>query len=206
MNSYLSETAFYELRENKSRFLAYVFPVTNKQAVNNYLQKLKAEHPKADHFCFAYLLDENRNQKYSDDGEPAGTAGLPILNVLQKKNLDEVLAVVVRYFGGIKLGASGLTKAYRNCLTQALRNATFVTKTEVALYRLVVPYNIKDTLNKFLTKNCEIVSCDYETDVTYVFYCGDERLIQHLTELTNGLIPVSLNKTKIIKTNKEANE
>ena len=103
----------FELEINKSRFIAYKLELTSLDAVKPFLEKLKKEHKKARHVCYAYVYNkEVVSEKCSDDGEPGGTAGYPILNVIKKKNLTNVLVAVVRYFGGIKLGAGGLTRAY----------------------------------------------------------------------------------------------
>lgn len=103
----------FELEINKSRFLAYKLELNSIEEVKPFMEKLKKEHKKARHFCYAYVFNkDNVSEKCSDDGEPGGTAGYPILNVIKKKNLKNLLVVVVRYFGGIKLGAGGLTRAY----------------------------------------------------------------------------------------------
>ena len=107
------EMQYYELEINKSRFLAYRLELENLEQVKPILEKLKKEHKKARHVCYAYVFNKDMvSEKCSDDGEPGGTAGYPILNVIKKKNLTNVLVAVVRYFGGIKLGAGGLTRAY----------------------------------------------------------------------------------------------
>lgn len=103
----------YELIINKSRFIAYKLDLTNLEQVKTTLQELKKEHKKARHVCYAYVFNGDVvSEKCSDDGEPGGTAGYPILNVIKKKNMKNVMVAVVRYFGGIKLGAGGLTRAY----------------------------------------------------------------------------------------------
>ena len=107
------EIKTFELIINKSRFIAYKLELTSLDIVKPFLEKLKKEHKKANHVCYAYVYNkETVNEKCSDDGEPNGTAGYPILNVIKKKNLTNVLVAVVRYFGGIKVGAGGLTRAY----------------------------------------------------------------------------------------------
>lgn len=101
------------LEINKSKFFAYKYDLNSVDEVNAIINSLKKEHKKARHFCYAYVFNKDMiSEKCSDDGEPSGTAGYPILNVIKKKNLTNILVVVVRYFGGIKLGAGGLTRAY----------------------------------------------------------------------------------------------
>lgn len=108
---------------NKSRFIAYKKELTSLDEVKTFLQELKREHKKATHICYAYVYKrEVVSEKCSDDGEPGGTAGYPILNVIKKKNLTNVLVAVVRYFGGIKLGAGGLTRAYTKACAAVLND------------------------------------------------------------------------------------
>ncbi len=111
----------FELEINKSKFLAYKLELNSVDEVKPFIESLKKEHKKARHFCYAYVFNRNLvSEKCSDDGEPTGTAGYPILNVIKKKNLTNILVVVVRYFGGIKLGAGGLTRAYTKVCANVL--------------------------------------------------------------------------------------
>lgn len=113
-----------ELVEKKSKFLGYVFNVKSAKEVESIINDLKKEHKKCTHICYAYNICENVVlAKAVDDGEPSGTAGKPIFNVIEKKNLKNVLVVVVRYFGGIKLGAGGLVRAYTKCASYAIRES-----------------------------------------------------------------------------------
>ena len=106
-----------EIIIKNSRFIC-VFMKINSIDISNILDKIKEEYPKATHYCYAYVY--NDIQRFSDDGEPGGTAGMPILNVLENNNLNYVLCIVIRYFGGIKLGAGGLVRAYTKAVTNAL--------------------------------------------------------------------------------------
>ena len=107
-----------EIVINKSRFIAYKFDLVSLADVQTYLTQLKKEHKKATHICYAYVFNIGANcEKCSDDKEPSGTAGYPILNVIKKKNLTNTLIAVVRYFGGVKLGAGGLVRAYTKAST-----------------------------------------------------------------------------------------
>ena len=105
---------------NKSKFIGIVQKVYNKEDINTLLNNLKTNYKDATHICYAYVLDNEK--KYSDDGEPTGTAGLPILDVLEKNHLNYCLAVVIRYFGGIKLGSNGLVRAYSNSISLLLKD------------------------------------------------------------------------------------
>lgn len=98
---------------SKSKFYSYGIDVNSVEEFQEYLTKIKAEHKKANHYCYAYVIEDNGNkEKYTDDKEPKGTAGPPIMNVIKRKNLKNFAIIVVRYFGGIKLGAGGLVRAY----------------------------------------------------------------------------------------------
>lgn len=111
-----------ELVIKKSKFISYKYEINSLQEVKEILQKLKKDHKKANHICYAYIYNkEIVSEKCSDDGEPNRTAGYPILQVMKKKNLTNTLVAVVRYFGGIKLGAGGLTRAYTNATTEVLK-------------------------------------------------------------------------------------
>ena len=113
----------FELEITKSRFIAYKLELSSLDEVKPFLEKLKKEHKKARHVCYAYVFNKDViSEKCSDDGEPGGTAGYPILNVIKKKNLTNVLVAVVRYFGGIKLGAGGLTRAYTKACAGVLND------------------------------------------------------------------------------------
>lgn len=106
----------------KSKFYGYLFEVKSQNDVLAILANLKKEHKKATHICYAYkIVDGQEIVKFNDDGEPSGTAGRPILNVIEKKKLCNVLVCVVRYFGGIKLGAGGLVRAYTKCTSELLK-------------------------------------------------------------------------------------
>lgn len=110
----------FELIEKKSKFYGYVFNVSSVQDVDNYILSLKKEHKKCTHICYAYIIKSPQLAKAVDDGEPSGTAGKPIFNVLEKKKLSNILVVVVRCFGGVKLGAGGLVRAYTKCASSAV--------------------------------------------------------------------------------------
>ena len=104
----------------KSKFLGYKYDITSTDEVDKILSALKKDHKKARHIAWAYIIASPHLEKCSDDGEPSGTAGRPILNVLQKRGINNCLVAVVRYFGGIKLGASGLVRAYGKSASEAL--------------------------------------------------------------------------------------
>ena len=125
----IKTAAIADFNDRGSRFIAFTFPISSVAEFKIQLSKLKEEHPKAVHHCFAYRIGNDKNNfRSSDDGEPSGTAGKPILNQIDSKNLTNILVVVVRYFGGILLGVSGLINAYKTATTLALKNVEIVTK------------------------------------------------------------------------------
>ena len=105
---------------NKSRFITKLYKVTNEKQIIDILDELKRKYKDSTHICYAYIIDNVK--RFNDDGEPGGTAGMPILNVLENNDLNYILAVVIRYFGGIKLGAGGLVRAYSSAISETLKN------------------------------------------------------------------------------------
>ena len=137
----IEKTAVAEYKDRGSKFLAYVYPLKEVSDFKEKLAALKKEHPKAVHHCFAYRLGlDGNNYRVSDDGEPSGTAGRPILGQIDSKQLTNVLIVVVRYFGGTLLGVPGLINAYRTAVSLALQITPVVQKPVLLTYRLQFDY------------------------------------------------------------------
>lgn len=142
------------LKEKGSKFIGFAFPVSNDIEVKKSLEKIKEEHPKATHYCYAFRLGLNgENYRANDDGEPSGSAGLPIYNQLLANQLTNILVIVVRYYGGTKLGVSGLVKAYKEAAKITLEEAEIITKeleTDIEIYFNFDQQNVIFTLlNKF---------------------------------------------------------
>lgn len=137
----ISRPATGTFRDRGSKFLAYAFPAQSEAGAMERLEALRQEHPKARHHCFAYRLGRDGNRfRANDDGEPGGTAGRPILGQIDRFGLTDVVVVVVRYFGGTKLGASGLINAYRTSAAEALGQAPIVEKVVKNYFRLRFGY------------------------------------------------------------------
>lgn len=135
----------YHYEEKRSDFIAFIAPVTNREAALAHLGTLKLKYPDARHHCWAYLIGNPQQPKtaaFNDDGEPAGTAGKPILHVLTQRGAGDCCAIVVRYFGGIKLGAGGLVRAYGQAVSKALDDAQWVDV--VPMQRIVVTAQYED--------------------------------------------------------------
>lgn len=156
-----------------SRFITLLFKIKSKDDVSKILDKIKKEYPKATHYCYAYVVDSSK--KSSDDGEPGGTAGMPILNVLEKENITNVLAIVVRYFGGIKLGAGGLVRAYSKSVKDALGLVDINKLQSGKLIELTFDYDVQDKIN-YILKDEEIVSKNFDIKITYIVKIKDEIL------------------------------
>ncbi len=143
------EPAIY--KDRKSKFIAYAFPVKNVADIKACIYKLKKAHHSARHWCYAYRLGiENIDERANDDGEPSNSAGMPILNQIKAKNLTNVLVVVVRYFGGVKLGVGGLIQAYKTAAQLALEQAEIVEKIRTKNLQIIFDYNDMDKVMRLI--------------------------------------------------------
>lgn len=147
----IKEDGQYEIEIKKSRFICTLKRIESEEMAREYIQQLKKEHWKATHNCSAYVLgDKQEIQRSSDDGEPSGTAGVPMLEVLKVKQLRNVLAVVTRYFGGTKLGAGGLIRAYSQSVSEALKHIGIVEGVLMQEVQVTVGYPLHGKLEYFL--------------------------------------------------------
>lgn len=194
---YLKEEVINTTIIEKSRFICYMKHVKSEQEYKQYLLEIKKKHYDATHVCSAFVC--NNIQRSNDDGEPAGTAGAPILNVLIKNNLNETCALVVRYFGGIKLGASGLIRAYGNSVKNALESAILLEDIEYSEYKLTLNYETANKLDYYLRNNTLLLDTQYDQDVTFDFAINDEKLFNNILELTKGITPEYIGKKIIAK-------
>jgi uncharacterized YigZ family protein len=155
----ISQPATAEFKDRGSRFLACAYPIQSVNDFKQKLQELKKEHPKAVHHCFAYRLGlDGNNFRVSDDSEPAGTAGKPILGQIDSKGLTNVLIVVVRYFGGTLLGVPGLINAYKSASAMALQLVPFVQKQVTARWQINFDYTQMNEIMRWIKAfNCEII-------------------------------------------------
>ena len=126
---------------DKSKFITALYPVETVEEINLILATIRKKYYDATHNCYAYIIDNGNIQKCSDDGEPSKTAGFPMLDALKKNNVTNILAITTRYFGGIKLGAGGLIRAYSSSVSEALKTATFYTSKLLAVYEIIIPYS-----------------------------------------------------------------
>ena len=164
----IASAVHHELIIKKSRFIACVQPMADRAGAQKVVAALRAEHPGAAHVCWALLA--GGQSAAVDDGEPSGTAGRPMFDVLRHQDLDGVLATVVRYFGGIKLGAGGLVRAYTDSVAQALLTADKITIIKVQQLRCTVPYALEGMLRRELdASGATLDAVEHADDVLFTF-------------------------------------
>ncbi|MBN8567515.1 MAG: YigZ family protein [Flavobacteriales bacterium] len=146
-------------KEKNSKFFGYAFPIQNEEEVKHHLEQLKKEHFSARHWCYAYQMGTDKiSYRANDDGEPNNSAGMPIYGQIQSFDVTNVLIVVVRYFGGVKLGVGGLISAYKTAAQMALENATITEKTIDVQFQLFFEYkNMNKVMRIIKEKNLEII-------------------------------------------------
>ena len=172
-----------EIIINKSRFITYLYKVFIKEEFINYYNKLKDEYKDATHICYAYII--NNEIKFSDDKEPNGSAGLPIYNVLKNNNLNYIACFVIRYFGGIKLGGSGLVRAYSNSVSLCLKETKIIEYQEKIKITITIPYTKSSIIESIINKD-NILEKKYLDDITYKVLITKEEL----DKLNNLQIPI----------------
>lgn len=183
----IQQNTSFELVIKKSRFICSLARVTTEDEAKAFINQVSTENRKATHNCFAYLLgDDDHIQRESDNGEPSGTAGVPILESLQLTNVHDVCAVVTRYFGGIKLGAGGLIRAYSNVTSEALHHAGLVQRVQQSLLKIDVPYNLHDQLLYYLKEqSIEVAHEEYGVQVTTTIYVDEKQVLPLKEALAN---------------------
>jgi uncharacterized YigZ family protein len=180
----IAATSLGEFKEKGSKFLAYAYFVSNESDIKEKLDLLKKEHFKATHHCYAYRLGtDGKNYRANDDGEPSGTAGRPILGQIDSFGLTNVLIVVVRYYGGTKLGTSGLINAYRESAKEALSNAEKIDKIIESQLDFSVSYLKMNEVMQFLKQyEIELVTNDYCDESINFSVSVRKKLLESLKE------------------------
>lgn len=181
----------HEIVIEKSRFICHLSRVSTEEEAQNFINHIKKQHWNATHNCSAYVIGENDQiQKANDDGEPSGTAGVPMLEVLKKRNLKDTCAFVTRYFGGIKLGAGGLIRAYGKSVSEGLNHVGVVERKLMRVMHTTVNYTwIGKLENELRESPYQIKDVHYADDVefeTYVKESEKQAFTEWITELTNG--------------------
>ncbi|MBQ9026312.1 MAG: YigZ family protein [Methanobrevibacter sp.] len=188
-----------EINVKKSQFICHLFPTKNKKESKEIILKVNDQYSDATHNCTAYIVSDGEG--FDDDGEPGGTAGKPMINVLRKNELHNVTAVVTRYFGGIKLGAGGLVRAYSKSVMEAIGEAEILEVESYDVYTLTFEYgDIKLVDGEVRNNNLEAINKDYSDKVIYDVVSKDFRDIEKIFEKYNGKVNVNFkNKEVLVK-------
>lgn len=181
----IKENVKNEIIINKSKFITLVYKVSSVLEINNMLNNIKNKYKDATHYCYAYIIDNVK--RFNDDGEPTHTAGMPILNVLENKKLNNILVVVIRYFGGIKLGVGGLVRAYSNSVSSAIKDDNIIPLKKYLKVKIEFKYDFINEVN-YILKDFKITYKEFDTNVIYEF------------EYEENNYPKELNKYIIKKT------
>ena len=170
-----------EINVKKSQFICHLFPTKTKKESKEIILKVNEQYNDATHNCTAYIVSDGEG--FDDDGEPGGTAGKPMINVLRKNELHNVTAVVTRYFGGIKLGAGGLVRAYSKSVLEAINEAEILEVELYDVYKLIFEYSdIKLADGEVRNNNLEVIAKDYSDKVIYEVVSKDFRDIEKIFE------------------------
>ena len=187
----IKEDSYDEFVEKKSTFITHLIRINSEEEARDFIQKMKKKHYDATHVCSCYVVgDNNEITRANDDGEPSGTAGAPMLDVLVKNNIKNVCATVIRYYGGTKLGTGGLVRAYGGGVINALKNATLVERKDAFEIKLEIDYSLNGKIEYEIDKTNFIVNnIDYTDKLIYIIYVIQEDYSNFETwiaNLTNG--------------------
>jgi uncharacterized YigZ family protein len=189
--------------EKKSRFIGYVCPVKTQEEAADFINKIKSKHWDATHNVSAFVLRENNIQRCSDDGEPSGTAGVPVLDAILKSGVVDVCVVATRYFGGTLLGAGGLVRAYSHTSKIALEAGNIITMAQCSVLEANVDYNFYERMNQLLSEfNARIINTDFADSVKITFSIKEayqEALEDKLKDISNGKYSTNFIKTEFSK-------
>ena len=180
--------------ENKSEFIGYLCPVQTEEQAVAFIEEIRAMHRKATHNCYAYILRDNNAARHSDDGEPGGTAGVPIYEVLRKEGLTDVCCVVTRYFGGVLLGAGGLVRAYTKGAKDAVDAAQIKCMAEAVKLAVTVDYGLYGRLAQvFADFDARVEDERFADNVRIVLHIraeNSQKLTDKLVDVCNGAVSV----------------
>lgn len=191
----LAKASETKLEAKKSVFIGRAIPVTTVEEVEAHIQACRQEFPDARHIVYAWRIGSDGRtflQRYTDDGEPKGTAGLPVLDVLAKPDITDALILVVRYFGGILLGTGGLVRAYGTCASEAVQEAGLVRMTQLVRYELTLPYSVYDSFLHWCGLNeVTILESDFLAEIGMKVAMAKEKVpdfLQSVADLTGGIV------------------
>lgn len=187
-----------EINIKKSQFICSLFPTRTKTESKQIIQKINEQYSDATHNCTAYIVSDGEG--FDDDGEPGGTAGKPMINVLRKNELHNVTAIVTRYFGGIKLGAGGLVRAYSKSVMDAVGNAEILEIEEYDVYEIIFEYSeIKIADSEVRSNNLEVIDKKYSDKVSYDIVSKDNRDILKIFEKYSGKITTNFKNKQFLE-------
>lgn len=188
--------------EKKSKFISHVKPVDNEADALAYLAEMRSRYSDARHNVYAYVIDENNIFRYSDDGEPGGTAGMPVLDTIRKQGIVDVVVVVTRYFGGTLLGTGGLVRAYSASAKKGLEESGIIIRTMCDIISVRVSYDMVGKLQYTLAADgFSVEDTLYESDVTFLISSpkeDTERLKARLTDITGGKAEIKVIDRKYV--------
>lgn len=193
--------------DRKSKFIAHTKPVKSEQEALGFLQEMRSEYSGANHNVYAYIIDENNISRYSDDGEPSGTSGLPVLDVMRKEGIVDAVTVVTRYFGGTLLGTGGLVHAYSFAASEAVKNAGKITKVLCDCFEVCVDYTLSGKV-QYLISSQEyfLEDTEYSDKVKFCVLVkkeDSERFIKDMAEACSGKEKITKKEEKYIDIGKE---
>ena len=191
-----------EINVKKSQFICSLFPTRTKAESKEIIQKINKQYSDATHNCTAYIVSDGEG--FDDDGEPGGTAGKPMINVLRKNKLHNVTAIVTRYFGGIKLGAGGLVRAYSKSVMDAVGNAEILEIEEYEVFTITFEYSdIKMADTEVRNNNLDVIDKVYSDKVSYDIVSRDNRDIVKIFEKYSGKIRTDFKNKQFLEKNKK---
>ena len=193
---HIKHEAISEIEIKKSKFFGILSPASSLEEAREILTDVRKRYPNATHYCTAMIF--GNIQRSNDDGEPSGTAGLPMLECLRHKDLDNVIMIVVRYFGGTLLGTGGLVKAYQQSTLEAINNATLTLPVETGQYEITLPYDLISKAENLLQKEAIIIDRLYDEQITFI-YQSETDLAPQFQEITNGQYAPVFQKTLIVE-------
>ena len=202
MNTYKTALGNAEFTQSilKSKFIAYLAHAETEEEASAFVAKIRKKHSDATHNCYAYILKTGNIHRSSDDGEPSGTAGMPIYNAILGENLQDIAVVVTRYFGGTLLGTGGLVRAYGSSAKGAIDNAEVVSMEETAEYSLLFDYKFLDKINSLIEQSPDLkcFHTDYVEKITITLHIKNNKLDEtekKLKDITSDNFSMSFVKT-----------
>ncbi|CCZ18920.1 putative uncharacterized protein [Clostridium sp. CAG:780] len=191
-----------EIVEKKSRFIANIYNVESKEEAEEKIKQIKKKYYDAKHHCFAFsIIEENGiTQKSSDDGEPSGTAGEPILNIIKSNNLQNVVIIVTRYFGGILLGTGGLTRAYSEAAGKVVEQSELIQKEPGMEVELEIDYNDNEKFKYYCQKNnVNIIKIEYTENILYKIELNEKeyKKIEERNKTNNKQLDINIKNIKL---------